>query len=206
MQISVVTIDDHPVVRAGVRALIDDERDLHVVAEGRDGAEAVVLYEAHFPDVVLMDVRMPNIDGVHAIRSIIASYPEARIVALTSYEGDADIYRAIHAGARAYLLKDTLGTSLVDAVRRVAAGERIIPPGIAARLADFIAHEELTPRELEVLELAAKGLRNREIALTIGRTEETVKAHLKHVMKKLGVADRTEAVTLALRRGVIRIG
>jgi DNA-binding NarL/FixJ family response regulator len=155
---------------------------------------------------MLMDVRMPNVDGVRAIRSIIASHPEARIVALTSYEGDADVYRAIQAGARAYLLKDTLGTSLVDAVRRVAAGERIIPPEIAARLADFMAREELTPRELEVLELAAKGLRNRDIAHAIGRTEETVKAHLKHIMKKLGVADRTQAVTLALRRGVIRIG
>lgn len=206
MQISVVTIDDHPVVRAGVRALIDDESDLRVVAEGRDGAEAVALYEEHEPDVMLMDVRMPNVDGVRAIRSIIASHPEARIVALTSYEGDADVYRAIQAGARAYLLKDTLGTSLVDAVRRVAAGERIIPPEIAARLADFMAREELTPRELEVLELAAKGLRNRDIAHAIGRTEETVKAHLKHIMKKLGVADRTQAVTLALRRGVIRIG
>ena len=206
MQISVVTIDDHPVVRAGVRALIDDESDLRVVAEGRDGAEAVALYEEHEPDVMLMDVRMPNVDGVRAIRSIIASHPEARIVALTSYEGDADVYRAIQAGARAYLLKDTLGTSLVDAVRRVAAGERIIPPEIAARLADFMAREELTPRELEVLELAAKNLRNRDIAHAIGRTEETVKAHLKHIMKKLGVADRTQAVTLALRRGVIRIG
>jgi len=206
VQISVVTIDDHPVVRAGVRALIDDESDLRVVAEGRDGAEAVALYEEHEPDVMLMDVRMPNVDGVRAIRSIIASHPEARIVALTSYEGDADVYRAIQAGARAYLLKDTLGTSLVDAVRRVAAGERIIPPEIAARLADFMAREELTPRELEVLELAAKGLRNRDIAHAIGRTEETVKAHLKHIMKKLGVADRTQAVTLALRRGVIRIG
>jgi len=206
VQISVVTIDDHPVVRAGVRALNDDESDLRVVAEGRDGAEAVALYEEHEPDVMLMDVRMPNVDGVRAIRSIIASHPEARIVALTSYEGDADVYRAIQAGARAYLLKDTLGTSLVDAVRRVAAGERIIPPEIAARLADFMAREELTPRELEVLELAAKGLRNRDIAHAIGRTEETVKAHLKHIMKKLGVADRTQAVTLALRRGVIRIG
>ncbi len=206
MAIRVLTVDDHPVVRAGVRALIDGEDDLQVVAEARDGVEAVALYEAHHPDVVLMDVRMPNMDGVRAIRAIVAAHPEARIIALTSYEGDADIYRAINAGARGYLLKDTLNSTLVDAIRRAAAGERIIPPEIAARLAEFIAHDELTPRELEVLELAAKGLRNREIARAIGRTEATVKVHLKHVMEKLGVDDRTEAVTLAARRGIIHIG
>ncbi|HEX4681549.1 MAG TPA: response regulator transcription factor [Gemmatimonadaceae bacterium] len=205
MAIRVITVDDHPVVRAGVRALIDEAEDLQVVAEGRDGAEAVELFEQYQPDVVVMDVRMPNVDGVRAIRDIVASHPEARILALTSYDGDADIYRAIQAGARGYLLKDTLGTSLIDAVRKAAAGERIIPEDIAGRLADFIDQEELTPRELEVLELAAKGMRNREIARAISRSEETVKVHLKNVMRKLGVADRTEAVTLALRRGLIHI-
>jgi DNA-binding NarL/FixJ family response regulator len=206
MAVRVLTVDDHPVVRAGVRALINNAADLHVVAEARDGAEAVLLYDEHRPDVVVMDVRMPNMDGVRAIREIVASHPDARILALTSYEGDADVYRAINAGARGYLLKDTLEVSLIDAIRRAAAGERIIPPEIASRLAEFITQDELTPRELEVLELAAKGLRNREIADAIGRTEATVKAHLKHVMEKLRVADRTEAVTLALRRGIIHIG
>ncbi len=206
MAIRVLTVDDHPVVRAGVRALIAREPDFQVVGEGGDGAEAVALYEAHRPDVVLMDVRMPNLDGVGATRAIMASDPSARVIALTSYHGDADVYRAIQAGACGYLLKDTLGAPLVDALRRAAAGERIIPPEIAERLAEFMAQDELTPRELEVLDLAAKGLRNREIASAIGRSEDTVKAHLKHIMKKLGVADRTEAVTLALRRGIIHIG
>jgi DNA-binding NarL/FixJ family response regulator len=205
MAIRVLTVDDHPVVRAGVGALINDTDDLELIAEASDGAEAVVLYERHRPDVVVMDVRMPNVDGVRAIRSIVASHPDARILALTSYEGDADVYRALQAGARGFLLKASLGASLVDAIRRAANGERIVPPEIATRLAEFIAQDELTPRELEVLELIAQGMRNREIARAIGRTEATVKMHLKHVMQKLGVTDRTEAVTLALRRGIIHI-
>jgi DNA-binding NarL/FixJ family response regulator len=205
MAIRVLTVDDHPVVRAGVGALIDATDDLEVVAEGSDGAEAVLLYDQHRPDVVVMDVRMPNVDGVRATRSIIESHPDARIVVLTSYEGDADVYRALQAGARGYLLKDTLGASLADAIRRAAAGERIIPPEIATRLAEFMVQDDLTPRELEVLELTAQGMRNRDIARAIGRTEATVKMHLKHVMQKLRVADRTEAVTLALRRGIIHL-
>lgn len=205
MPTRVLTVDDHPVVLAGVRALIDEENDLRVVAEARDGEEAVSLYDEHRPDVVVMDVRMARVDGVQAIRTIVTSDPEARIIALTSFDGDADVYRSIRAGARGYLLKGTLGASLVDTVRRVAAGERVIPPEIASRLAAFIAQDELTLRELEVLELAAKGLRNGDIAMAIGRQEETVKAHLKNIMKKLRVVDRTEAVTLALRRGIIHI-
>ncbi|HEX7018696.1 MAG TPA: response regulator transcription factor [Gemmatimonadaceae bacterium] len=205
MPTRVLTVDDHPVVLAGVRALIDEENDLRVVAEARDGEEAVSLYDEHRPDVVVMDVRMARVDGVQAIRTIVTSDPEARIIALTSFDGDADVYRSIRAGARGYLLNGTLGASLVDTVRRVAAGERVIPPEIASRLAAFIAQDELTLRELEVLELAAKGLRNGDIAMAIGRQEETVKAHLKNIMKKLRVVDRTEAVTLALRRGIIHI-
>ncbi len=205
MPIRVLTADDHPVVRAGIKALIDKEPDLEVVAEAIDGVEAIALYERLHPDVVVMDLRMPNADGVRAIRSIVAAHPEARILALTSYEGEADIYRAIGAGARGYLLKDTLGTSLIQAIHETAAGRRVIPPEVATRLAEFASTEALTPRELEVLELAAKGLRNRDIARAIGRTEATVKVHLKHVMEKLGVADRTQAVTLALRRGIIHL-
>src|ERR1051325_3294676 len=154
MAIRVLTVDDHPIVRAGLRALIEKEDDLQVVAEGSDGAEAVSLYDEQRPDIVVMDVRMPTLDGIHAIRAIMASHPDARIVALTSYEGDADIYRAIQAGARSYLLKDTVATTLVDVIRRTAAGERVIPPEIATRLAEFLSQDELTPRELEVLELA----------------------------------------------------
>jgi DNA-binding NarL/FixJ family response regulator len=197
--------DDHPVVRTGIRAMIAHEPDMSVVGEAGDGAEVVALYTEHQPDVVLMDLRMPRQDGVASIRAIVAQHPNARIVALTSYEGDADIYRALDAGACGYLIKDMLGTEVIGAIRSAAAGRRVIPPSVASRLAEFIPRVDLTPREHEVLRLAAKGLRNRDIARVIGRTEETVKVHLKHVMAKLGVEDRTEAVTLALQRGIIHL-
>ena len=205
MTIRVLTADDHPVVRAGVAAMIANESDMEIVAEAHDGESAVALFAEHEPDVVLMDLRMPVMDGVEATRAIIAAQPNARIVALTSYEGDADIYRALDAGACGYLLKDMLGTEVVGAVRAAAAGKRVIPPEVAGRLAEFTPRIDLTARELEVLRLAAKGLRNREIARAIGRTEATVKVHLKHAMAKLGVQDRTEAVTLALQRGIIHL-
>ncbi|HJQ11072.1 MAG TPA: response regulator transcription factor, partial [Gemmatimonadaceae bacterium] len=169
------------------------------------GAEAVEMYESQKPDVVLMDLRMPAMDGVDAIERIRESNPDARIVALTSYDGDADIYRALNAGAYGYLLKDMLGTELVVAVRAAAAGKRVIPPEVAARLAEFTPRADLTQRETEVLQLAAKGMRNRDIATAIGRTQETVKVHLKHVMEKLQVHDRTEAVIQAVRRGIIHL-
>jgi DNA-binding NarL/FixJ family response regulator len=205
MTIRVLMADDHPVVRTGIRAMIAHESDMSVVAEAADGAEAVSLYEQHKPDVVLMDLRMPRQDGVASIRAIVAGDSGARIVALTSYEGDADIYRALDAGACGYLVKDTLGVEVVGAVRSAAAGRRVIPPSVASRLAEFVPRVDLTPRELEVLQLAAKGLRNRDIARVIGRTQETVKVHLKHVMAKLDVSDRTEAVTRALQRGIIHL-
>jgi DNA-binding NarL/FixJ family response regulator len=205
MTIRVLVADDHPVVRAGIRAMIANEPDMTVVAEASDGADAVALYAVHQPDVVLMDLRMPRLDGVAAARQILATHPAARIVALTSYEGDADIYRALDAGACGYLIKDMLGTEVIGAVRTAAAGRRVIPPDVAGRLAEFTPRVDLTAREVEVLRLAAKGLRNRDIARVIGRTEETVKVHLKHVMAKLDVEDRTEAVTLALQRGIIHL-
>ena len=205
MTIRVLTADDHPVVRTGIAAMIANEPDMKVIAEASDGAKAVALYNEHKPDVVLMDLRMPNVDGVAAIREIVSANPDARIVALTTYDGDADIYRALDAGASGYLIKDMLGDELVKAVRTAAAGKRIIPPVVAGRLAEFTPRVDLTAREVEVLRLVAKGLRNKEIARVIGRTEETVKVHLKHLMQKLGVDDRTEAVTLALQRGIIHL-
>jgi two-component system, NarL family, response regulator len=205
MTIRVLAVDDHPVVRTGIRAILANEADMSVVAEAGDGTEATALYEAHRPDVVLMDLRMPKLDGIGATRAIIAAHPEARIVALTSYEGDADIYRALDAGACGYLIKDMMGAQVVNAVRTAAAGKRVIPPEVAGRLAEFTPRLDLTAREVEVLRLAAKGLGNREIARIIGRTEETVKVHLKHVMAKLQVTGRTEAVTLALQRGIIHL-
>ena len=205
MRINVLMADDHPVVRSGLRALIGNEPDMSVVAEAGDGTAAVALYEQFKPDVVLMDLRMPHLDGVASTRTIIASHPNARVVALTSYDGDADIYRALDAGACGYLIKDMLGSEVIGAIRNAAAGKRVIPPIVAGRLAEFTPRVDLTPRELEVLRLAAKGLRNADIARVIGRSEETVKAHLKHLMAKLGVSDRTEAVTLSLQRGIIHL-
>jgi DNA-binding NarL/FixJ family response regulator len=203
--IRVLTADDHPVVREGVRAMIANEEDMALVAEAVDGREAIALYQVHQPDVVLMDLRMPGMDGVDATRAIVTVDPGARIVALTSYEGDADIHRALDAGARGYLLKDMLGTQVIRAIRDVAAGKLVIPPEVAGRLIDSLPKVKLTARELEVLRLAARGLRNREIAGEIGRTEGTVKEHLRHVMEKLGAGDRTKAVTAALQRGIIHL-
>jgi DNA-binding NarL/FixJ family response regulator len=205
MSIRVLAVDDHDVVRTGIKAIVANEGDMSVVAEAADGSDALALYEQCTPDVVLMDLRMPRMDGIAAIRAIVAAHPEARVVALTSYEGDADIYRALDAGACGYLVKDMTGPQVVAAIRSAAGGKRVIPPIVAGRLAEFTPRVDLTPRELEVLRLAAKGLRNRDIARVIGRTEETVKVHLKHIMAKLDVDDRTEAVTIALQRGIIHL-
>ena len=205
MTIRVLVADDHAVVRAGVSAMIANEADMDVVAEAADGAEAVAQYAAHRPDVVLIDLRMPRVDGVAATRAIVAADGAARVVALTTYDGDADIHRALSAGACAYLVKDVLVAELIGAIRAAAGGRRVIPAAVAGRLAEFTPRVDLTGREVEVLRLVAKGLRNREVARVIGRTEGTVKAHLKNIHDKLGVGDRTEAVTLALQRGIIHL-
>jgi DNA-binding NarL/FixJ family response regulator len=165
----------------------------------------VALFREHQPDVVLMDLRMPLMDGVEAIRRITEEFPAARILALTTYEGDADIRRALEAGARGYLLKDMLLSDVITAIRTVRRGERVIPTAVAMRLAEFPERSDLTEREVEVLQLVARGLSNKEAAQAIGRMDETVKIHLKNIFAKLGVADRTEAVTVALARGLIHL-
>jgi DNA-binding NarL/FixJ family response regulator len=203
--IRVLVADDHPVVRTGLTAVLVQQPDLELVAEAENGERAVALYRQHRPDVCLMDLRMPVMDGVEAIRIITTEFPTARILALTTYEGDADIRRALEAGARGYLLKDMLLTDVIRAVRAVHRGERVIPNAVAARLAEFPERSDLTERELEILQLVARGLSNKEAARAIGRTDETVKIHLKNVFTKLGVADRTEAVTVALTRGLIHL-
>lgn len=205
MTIRVLTVDDHAVVRAGIAAMLANEPDMQVVAEAGDGGEAVARYGVHRPDVVLMDLRMPRIDGVSAIAEILSTDPGARIVALTTYEGDTDIYRALRAGACAYLVKDILGTELTAAIRAAANGQRVIPERVAHTLAQFTPRIELTAREVEVLRLVAKGLRNEQIARVIGRTTGTVKVHVKNIFEKLGVDDRTQAVTVALQRGIIHL-
>jgi len=205
MTIRILVADDHPVVRAGMIALIANETDMTVVAEAANGAEAVELYESQLPDVALIDLRMPVMDGIGGIVAILAAHPDARLVALTTYNGDADIYRALDSGACGYLIKDMLGRELVQSIREAAAGKRVIPTAVASSLAEFTPRVDLTAREVEVLDFVAKGLRNKEIARVIGRTEGTVKVHLKHLMAKLGVDDRTEAVTLGLQRGIIHL-
>lgn len=204
-RIRVLTADDHPVVRAGIAAMLANEPDLVVVAEAANGEEAVALFEAHRPHVVLIDLRMPRLDGVGAIQAIRAVDPGARLVALTTYEGDADIHRALSAGACGYLLKDALVGELVNAVRTAAAGKRVIPPAVATRLAEFMPRDDLSAREREVLLFVARGLGNKEIARAIGRSAETVKAHLESIFQKLGASDRTQAVTIALQRGIIHL-
>jgi two-component system, NarL family, response regulator len=204
-QIRVLVADDHPVVRAGLTAVLVQEPDILLAAEAENGQRAVALYREHRPDVVLMDLRMPVMDGVAAIDAITTEFPAARILALTTYEGDADIRRALEAGASGYLLKDMLLTDVIRAVRAVHRGERVIPHAVAVRLAEFPERSDLTERELEVLQLVAKGLSNKDVARVIGRTDETVKIHLKNVFTKLGVSDRTEAVTLAISRGLIHL-
>jgi DNA-binding NarL/FixJ family response regulator len=204
-RIRVLAADDHPVVRAGITAMLGGEPGLEVVGEARNGVEAVALFDARRPDVVLMDLQMPEMGGVAAIGAIRALDPEARIIALTTYDGDADIHRALSAGACAYLIKDAMVEDLVAAIRSAAAGRRTIPAPVAVRLAEFTPRADLTARELEVLRHVARGLGNREIATSIGRSAETVKAHLESIFRKLGARDRAHAVTLALQRGFIHL-
>ena len=204
--IRVMTVDDHPIFRDGLAALLAFYKDFELVAEAPDGAQAVALFRTHRPDVTLMDLSMPVMGGAQATEVITSEFPDARIIALTTYEGDADIHRALLAGARGYLLKDALRTHVADAIRSVHRGGRVVPPMVAQKLAEFTPRVELTDRELEVLALMAKGQSNKEIAETIGRTEATVKVHVLHILSKLGVDDRTAAVTVALKRGMIHLG
>ena len=205
MPIRVLIVDDHAVVRAGVAAVIANEPDIAVVGEADDGAEAVERYATLRPDVVLMDLRMPRMDGVAAIRAIRQADSHARIIALSSHDGDVHIHRALSAGACTFLVKDVLVAELIGAIRGAAVGRRVVPAAVARTLAEYTPRVDLTAREVEVLQLVAKGLRNTEVARVIGRTAGTVKVHLKNIFTKLGAEDRTEAVTVALQRGFIHL-
>jgi len=198
-------VDDHPVVREGLRAIIGTQPDMSVVDEAADGQAAVAKYREHQPDVVVMDLRMPGLGGVEATVQIRKEFPSAYIIALTTYEGDEDIHWALEAGARAYLLKDTVRTELLQTIREVLAGHRHITPAVATRLAEHMPRTTLSERELQVLNLIAKGLRNKEIGAALDIAEDTVKIHVKNIFGKLEVIDRTQAVVMASQRGFIQL-
>jgi DNA-binding NarL/FixJ family response regulator len=204
-KIRVLVADDHFIVRIGLMSVVNTEPDMRVVGEAADGAQAVDVFVKTNPDLVLMDLRMPIKDGIEATKEIRSKQPEARILMLTTFDGDTDIHRAIQAGAQGYILKNSTGDKLIPAVRAVAAGERWIPKEIAFRLASRKLFEDLTPRELQVLQQMAKGLANKEIGDILDISGHTVKDHLKNILGKLRVADRTEAVTVALQRGIIQL-
>jgi DNA-binding NarL/FixJ family response regulator len=203
--ISVLIVDDHPLLREGIAAVIDGEADMKVVAQGGSGVEAIELFRLHTPDVTLMDLVMPAMDGVDATVAIRSEFPHARIVMLTTYSGDAKALRALKAGAAGYLLKSLIRTDLLEAIRSVHAGQRRIPREVAAELAQHVGEEVLTEKELRVLRCVAAGNSNRRVSSEIGISEETVKAHLKNIFGKLGANDRTHAVTIALKRGIIDV-
>jgi DNA-binding NarL/FixJ family response regulator len=203
--ISILLVDDHPVVRDGLNAVLSLEPDMKIVGEAGTAQEAIAAYSKLRPAIVLMDLLLPDVNGAEAIRRICDASPNARVIVLTSVAGDEEIYQALEAGARGYLLKDMVRRELVHAVREVNAGRRYIPPAVGTRIAENLPRPNLTPREVEVLKLIASGVRNKEIAFQMDVSEATVNAHLKHIFVKLNVTDRTQAIMVALRRGIIRV-
>ena len=203
--IRILLVDDHPLLRQGIAALAADETDMTLVAEASNGREAVEQFRKHRPDVTLMDLQMPEMNGIDAMTDIRSEFAEARFIVLTTYTGDVQVLRALKAGARAYLLKSLLRKELLDTIRAVHAGQKRIPPEIAAQLADHAADDALTQREIEVLQLIATGLANKIVADKLHITEETIKGHVKNILSKLGANDRTHAVTIGLKRGIIEL-
>jgi two-component system NarL family response regulator len=203
--IRVMVVDDHQIVRQGLVALINTEPDLTVIAEAANGRLAVELFRAHQPDIALMDLRLPEMGGVDAIKTIRQEFPAARFIVLTTYDGDEDIYRALQAGAQSYLLKGMSYDELLDAIRTVHAGARRIPSAVAERLAERMPGQELTARELQTLTLIVKGKSNKEIGEALSISEATVKSHINSLLGKLGVTDRTQAATTALQRGLVHL-
>src|SRR5579864_2902580 len=203
--IGVLSVDDHPLLRQGIAALINGESDMKLVAEAANGQEAIEKFRLHRPDVTLMDLQMPALSGIEAIIGIRSEFPNARIVVLTTYTGDVQVLRALKAGARGYILKGHVRRELLDTIRAVHVGQRRIPPDVAAELADHATDEDLTLRELDVLRLIAAGNANKMIAGQLSITEETVKSHVTNILAKLGANDRTHAVAIALKRGIIEL-
>ncbi len=203
--IRVFSVDDHPLLREGIIALVNNQPDMVIVGEASTGGEAVQLFKQLQPDVTLLDLRLPDMSGIDVLIALRSEFPEARIIMLTTFEGDVEIQRALQAGARGYLLKNMPPSELLDVIRQVHAGKKRIPPAIASQLAEHISSETLTEREVEVLREVAGGNKNRDIANKLFISEETVKVHIKHIMEKLGASDRTQAVTIGVRRGIIQL-
>jgi DNA-binding NarL/FixJ family response regulator len=203
--IGVLSVDDHPLLREGIAALVNAESDMKLVAEAANGQEAIEKFRLHRPDVTLMDLQMPALSGIEAIIGIRSEFPNARIIVLTTYAGDVQALRALKAGARGYVLKGHVRRELLDTIRAVHAGQKRIPPEVAIELADHAADDELSSREIDVLRLIAAGNANKEIAGRLGIAEETVKSHVTNILAKLGANDRTHAVTTALKRGIIEL-
>jgi len=204
-QIRVFSVDDHPLLREGIATLVNNQPDMMLVGEASTGSEAIQQFKQHMPDVTLLDLRLPDMSGIDVLIAIRSEFPAARIVMLTTFEGDVEVQRALQAGARGYLLKNMPPVELLDVIRQVHEGKKRIPPEIASQLLEHLSDEGLTQREVEVLREVADGNRNREIAERLFISEETVKVHIKHIMEKLGAADRTQAVAIGVRRGIIQL-
>jgi DNA-binding NarL/FixJ family response regulator len=204
-RIRVFSVDDHPLLREGIAAVINNQPDMVMVAQAASAQEAIEQYRHHQPHVTLMDLRLPDMSGIETLIAIRTEFPDARIIMLTTFEGDVEIKRALEAGARGYMLKSMPPKDLVEVVRQVHAGKKRIPAQLAAQLAEHMSDEVLTEREVEVLGQIAGGNRNRDIAERLFISEETVKVHIKHIMEKLGASDRTQAVAIGVRRGIIEL-
>jgi DNA-binding NarL/FixJ family response regulator len=203
--IRILAADDHPMLLEGIAALVNSQPDMKLVAEASTGREALEQFRKHRPDITLMDLQMPDMDGIDAMVAICSEFPETRIIVLTTYRGDVQVLRALKAGARAYLLKGLLRKELLETIRAVHGGQKRIPPEVAAELAEHALDSTLTSREIDVLRLIAGGSANKLVADQLSITEETVKSHVKNILSKLGANDRTHAVTIALKRGIIEL-
>jgi len=204
-QIRIMTVDDHPVLRQGISALISDQPDMTLVAEATNGREAIQQFRAHRPDVTLMDLQMPEMNGLDAMIAIRGEFADARIIVLTTYAGDVQARRALQAGARAYLLKNSLHKELLDTIRAVHAGRKNLSPEVSFDLAEHAAEDALSPLEVRVLRLIAEGNSNKEIAARLSVTEDSVKGHVRNILSKLGANDRTHAAMIGIKRGIIEI-